>query len=650
MTAFIQRHKISELNESKDIVLSSWIQEEIEKAEESLKRIHSSLEAQQHQEAVRNNKNSLESRNKENSFVYRKTLHSLSERLDFIDVSHSYLCAMKKVNGSVDMQNLLTLESELKLILDDTDIMPSEQFISERKSSTFHELKLQSEIVRIKVVQHIRARSILFLRKVLRKHAFPCPSASEFLVKEMIPNTELYIHTHALEQIDGKKHVARELLQPIKHRITHHFLQSRTIPQNKLDKLPHLLLEYIRKMLLYILPVFEACHVENDALGLVYGLIQHILFRRGYYERLATLNTVELYHYIQCIVQFSKDVQGMVLVTLDSSLFEVLVCRNSQLWYWWIHMESNQANTILRQASQSDDMYSVQERLHSLIFSLEIKVSFVSQVGFRSEYTNNVLVPSCTTYIDILAKRAKFLKDHIDSFTSFNLHPYLSKWMELIDATDSIYSNLNASPCSDLKSFAPSFQKLCDGMIEECTQLYIDILFNGTSFSAFLMNARHLISGDVHDEVSIEDVLALLSVWSNLKGAKKQQISCKVGEIVSAQILSIILDESLSLTVRGCDVFGHVILDIIQELDSDKVEDRGDLRRLQDISLFLQEPSLRKAKMMLYDTLGKVDLNESLIDPAIRGEVEKAIRPDYMSMKVDDALCIMHHVIQSEAI
>jgi hypothetical protein len=54
--------------------------------------------------------------------------------------------------------------------------------------------------------------------------------------------------------------------------------------------------------------------------------------------------------------------------------------------------------------------------------------------------------------------------------------------------------------------------------------------------------------------------------------------------------------------------------------------------------------------MILYDSLGKVDLNESLIDSAIWGEVEKAIRPDYMSMKVDDALCIMHHLIQSESI
>jgi hypothetical protein len=69
------------------------------------------------------------------------------------------------------------------------------------------------------------------------------------------------------------------------------------------------------------------------------------------------------------------------------------------------------------------------------------------------------------------------------------------------------------------------------------------------------------------------------------------------GEIISAQILSIILDESLSLTVRGCDVFGLIVLDMIQELDSDTAENRrGDLRRLQDISLFLQEPSLGKRK------------------------------------------------------
>jgi hypothetical protein len=62
-------------------------------------------------------------------------------------------------------------------------------------------------------------------------------------------------------------------------------------------------------------------------------------------------------------------------------------------------------------------------------------------------------------------------------------------------------------------------------------------------------------------------------------------------------LLSIILDESLSLTVRGCDVFGLIVLDMIQELDSDTAENRrGDLRRLQDISLFLQEPSLGKRK------------------------------------------------------
>ena len=669
MTTFIQRHNFSVIDEYEDEISSLWIHSEIEKAEESLKRIHSSLaqqqehhhQQQQQQQQEEEEEDSMGIRINDNTtsgsissyrleaLVHDVTLKNLATWLDYIDVSNAYLSAMKKTNGSIDIQDLLALESELNTIIEDHGHTSLSKHL-ETKSSTFQELIGKIESVRNKIILHIRARSILFIRKLLSKHTFPCLSASEFLVEEMTTNSGLFIYTHALEQVGGKHYVARELLRPITHRTIHHFLQSRTIPQNKLDKLPHLLLEYIRKLLLITVPVFEKFQVTNDALVLIYGLVQHILFRRGYYERIGEFNPVELSRFIQDILRFSKDVQEMIAdKMLDSSLFDLLVCQNPQLWHWWLDMEYNQANHIFMHMSQDDNLDSLQERFHSLLFSIEIKVSFLNKVAFRSEYSSKVLVPSCTTYIDILAKRAKRLKEDVDSLTSLDVFCYMSKWMKVIDVTDGSFKILNVSQCSDMKSFAPSFQKLCDGMVEECTHIFIDMLFDRTTFTSFLMNASHLLSNELDDVATIEDVLALLSVWSKLKGTKKDQIYHKVVQVVSTQILSVILDESLHLTQKGCDITSRIIMNFIQELDLGDMDGKEELRRLQDILIFMQEPSWSRVMISLYDALG-IHRNESLYlrdlvhDPAMMNQIETMIRSHYKAMTIDDALSIMQRL------
>lgn len=219
-----------------------------------------------------------------------------------------------------------------------------------------------------------------------------------------------------------------------------------------------------------------------------------------------------------------------------------------------------------------------------------------------------------------------------------------------MDVADGVHRNLNACRSSVLKSFSPSFQKMYDGMLEECTGVYIDILFERTTFSSFLMNARHLLSGDVDDLVSIEDVLALLSVWSKLEGNHKNEIHRKVAQVVSIQILSIILDKSQYLAQQGCDRFNRIVLDIIHELDVGGKDDQEDLRRLQDILSFMQESSWSQVKIMLHNAFGmhqheSFNIRDLDHDPAMLNEIEILIRSHYSTMTIDDALGIMQRLM-----
>lgn len=667
----ISRHVLEEPEDEYDISYS-WIQTELERANVSLNQIHNLL-------SLRNQ--SYRPEDEEDGYSYRisteeeedrrpsnqelnqmYSLANLSCRLDCLEISHRYLEAMKKANGSADIQDLVSLELQLQSILRDySQYSQSNSSNDATTSASLSALKLVQhiDIKARQILHHIHARCILFLRKMLSKHSFPNPNATEFLVEEIAVTTSgLYIHVHSLKQVDGNNtNIARELLRPIVSRIDHHFLKSLTVPQKKIDKLPHVLLEYMRTLLKHTIPVFRAFQVIDEALALLYSLIQHVLFCRGYYETFGSdLDVVKLCRWVEDILQFSQQIQNISHddnSLLTCSLFQVLVGHNEQVWEWWLHYELEQAHDILSKASHKNEIVSCKESFESLVYSLDIKVGFIHDTVLKSDFINQVVIPSCMNYMDILAGKAKSLKRIMNnSMTSIdNIASVLHQWMNIIDTTESVIGLLDSSKCTTgIKSLVSSFQKLCDGMVDECARSYLDLLLERSTFSSFLMTASYLLENGVESCPS-ETFMGILSAWSNVQGIKKYLICHKIGQVVSEHLLTIVLDESLKLSPKGCHEFSRIALDISQELSYGELDaQEGDLKRLKDIATFLRdESSDSKMKYSVYNLLEK-DLNEMLSiddlesDGTIFEEVEMMIRSKFTAMTVHDALNLLNRI------
>mmetsp|Transcript_2514 Transcript_2514/g.3871 ORF Transcript_2514/g.3871 Transcript_2514/m.3871 type:complete len:679 (+) Transcript_2514:68-2104(+) len=599
-------------------------------------------------------------------------LHSMSKEIGCLSLAKSYINAIKKVspsNGMVvkttSMKHLVELESQLRLVLQshhqDLD-MSSKSF-----KAIYQEISERHE----KIQRHIKANAILHIRKTLKQVTYPSQRALQFILSELesseCTESDLKTHMQAIGQIDGRL-VSNELVKPIVQRVRHHFLTSGTIPQEKIMKIPHLIIAYLRQVIPYTAPVVSTVQCEVYFYPQINALIQHVLFQRGYFEKIGDASPVVLTNFIQDVLKYDEFIGDSIRAECSeglSSLTELLICKNTKLFDWWIKAQRNHAIYLLdRKASEVcvAAITSTTESCLSLVCSQRLKVSLLRGVN-RSRYLQQIIVPTCMHYLDLQHKRATGLRNGMNTSTMHNLSANINQWLVMIESTRQMARVLtnDHSPGSSSKSLdlqglhtlSESFEKFSDAMVQECTHRYIDLLMERSALSSFLMTAGHLLShGSVYHQSGMEDVFMILNVWNGDFISTPNRINIRI-EIVSKictflqqQLLEVLLDESLEMIKEGCREFWLVVEGIVRAVNGSDEQDF--FGRLNGICRFmLDEDKIHGpiCNLLDRDDDGKIDIFLLEADGTLYEEVESMIRgKGYVHLTVSEACSILNRV------
>lgn len=639
------------------------------------------------------------------------TLKSLSNQLDCLSIAARYLDALQQsfhsssssssssdpTNGytnhgprhrdssdqvtSLSMQQLVALESQLGFVLQSY----SEDYTAASVSSEFQEIYNEIRNRHDKIERHIRARAVLALRKVFHDLAYPSSYALEYLHSEIIKgknNSEFYTSLRALEDMDVEL-LARELARPIVDRVQYHFLKSETIPRDKVLKVPHLLFAYLRQVMPHVAPIVTEVHCEVHFYGCIHDLIQHVMFQRGFFEKIGGANIMAVTNLIQDILKFDdyalQNVRRECMVDMPT-LVDKLVCANSKLLDGWIHVERTYAISALDRTCKEhgcDAIVSTAEVFYSLLHSHRCKISFVRQLQMcRIQYFQQVILAFCMHYLNILHRRATVLRSAMEKSTIYDLSINSTQWIMLIQCTQQAAQTLKEQDSVDddnncrnsnlqqhqhqqqqqqqqLCSLSESFEKFAVAMVEECAQRLVDLLMERSTFSSFLMTAGHLLShgssGGILSD-GMEDVCMILSVWNDgvaddsEKTSIKDRILEKVCCFIQQQLLDIVFDESLYMTDNGCKQFSETVAGILKVLHGR----RQHCGRLDDVCAFMSQ--VEKFRDPLYILLGKeshemLDYLELEGDGTLYSEVENMLQVKGFSyINVEDAISLVNRI------
>lgn len=705
-------HQLAPLEPSS--ISSDWLSRELSRAQSSLDGInkalaqrrdyHRSTPEEDEDQIVDSNDNaSSHSRRHDTTSPQDKllTLKSLSNQLDCLSIAARYLDALQlsllsssssDPNGSTDgrchgdsseqmlsMQQMVALESQLGFVLQSY----SEDYTAASVSSEFQEIYCEICNRHNKIQRHIRARAVLALRKVFHDLAYPSSDALEYLHSEIIKgknNSEFYTSLRALEDMDVEL-LARELARPIVDRVQYHFLKSETIPRDKVLKVPHLLFAYLRQVMPHVAPIVTAVHCEVHFYGCIHDLIQHVMFQRGFFEKIGGANIMAVTNLIQDILKFDdytlQNVRRECMVDMPT-LVDKLVCANSKLLDGWIHVERTYAISALDRTCKEhgcDAIVSTAEVFYSLLHSHRCKISFVRQLQMcRIQYFQQVILAFCMHYLNILHRRATVLRSAMEKSTIYDLSINSTQWIMLIQCTQQAAQTLKEQDGVDddntcrnsnlqqqqhqqqqqqLCSLSESFEKFSVAMVEECAQRLVDLLMERSTFSSFLMTAGHLLShgssGGILSD-GMEDVCMILSVWNDgvaddsEKTSIKDRILEKVCCFIQHQLLDIVFDESLYMMENGCKEFSEIVAGILKVLHGR----RQHCGRLGDVCAFMSQ--VEKFRDPLYVLLGKeshemLDYLELEGDGTLYSEVENMLQVKGFSyINVEDAISLVNRI------
>lgn len=618
----------------------------------------------------------------------KSKLQSLSNELNVICLAKSYLDVMRKsgIDGNdVSTVQLIHLESLLK-----KEILQPLHHVMMSKSKPSDEFRvLYNEISRrhTAIEKRICACAILGVRKTLKQTSYPSPDATKIIVSalelEAFPidrptgsesSSDMRINIEALQQIDSKI-LTKELVKPIVQRVQHHFLTSRTIPQEKLLKIPHLIIAYLRKVIPYAAPILSRTKCEVYFYQEINNLIQHTLFQRGYFEKMVNSNAVVLTLLVQDVMKYDVFIKEMVgkerslskdartimplpVIVDMPSLMEQLVCKNSRLFQWWIETQHNHALHILSENEESHDseaINSTTEIFQSLLHSQRAKLSILKQPRYRSMFLQHLVIPTCMKYLELQHKRAKMVRSKMDNSTIYNLPSNIIQWIMLIEHTSQTVRKLHDFNSPELVSLSESFETFCTALLEDCANSYMNLLMERSTLSSFLMTAGHLLShgGDSSIQNGMADVCMILNVWnsesiSNLVESRtKNVIIEKVGHFLEQQLLEVILDESLQMTKGGCQLFCQFVLEIVQIMNT--TTDEKCCCRLHDLTQFMLETeAVRRYIYTLLDKEQDEELQylEVEQDGTLFTTIDSMIRAKgYEFMSVQDAVSLMQRIV-----
>lgn len=631
-------------------VTQDWLSSELAKAETSLCNV---IEAHEDDNSEIDNYDALEVSTLSPKDEEPK-IRSLSNEMHVISLAKAYLDAVQNVDTTNNEQKVLVyLESHLK------NVLQSHHDILSTSSTEFCVIYKEISRRHISIQRRIQSAAVLDVRKTLRQNAYPSPHAAKFILTELeAPSneSEFKMHVESLRKIDCKI-LTKEFVNPILQRVQHHFLTSRTIPQDKLLKIPHLIIAYLRKVIPYTALIVSRIECEVCFYHQVNDLIQHVLFQRGYFEKISTASPAALTVLVQDVMKYDVFVQQHIREECSSeisSLTEHIICRNMRLFQWWIQAQRNHALHILGESKKygCDAMKSTAEVLQSLLYSQRAKISLLRQNLYKSMCFEQIVIPTCMKYLDLQHQRATVIRSAMDTSTIYNLSSYVMKWLILIEQTSQTAEKLYAFDSPELSSLSRSFDKFSIAMIEDCANSYVNLLVERSTLSSFLMTAGHLLShgGDSVLNNGMEDVYMILNVWncesiSTLSGGgARNEIISKVCHYLEQQLLEVVMDDSLEMTNGGCRSFSSIVLEMLKVLNGN--EDAGCCGRLHDISLFMLETSkIRQVVCTLVDKEqdDKLDYLELEQDEKLFATVESMIHSKgFTCMTIEDAISLLN--------
>ncbi len=648
----LTKHKINDQGLGTGGVTRHWLSNEMTMAESSLCRVTEACEENDRA----SNDSGIDGLERGKVPVEKKELNipSICKEVDVISLARAYYDVIQNSRTRNEQEFLVYIESRLKHILQSHY---SFLFASSQEfKSIYGEISRRHTFIQLR----IQSEAIISVRKTLRQNSYPSPQASKLILSEMEKQpscSDFRMHIESLREID-RKILTKEFVSPIFQRVKHHFLVSRTIPQEKLMKIPHLILAYLRNIISYTALVVSKIEIEVDFYHQINQLIQHVCFQRGYFEKFHTANVAILTVFVQDVLTFDSfvrdNVQGQSIVEL-SSLTEHIICRNMRLFQWWIKSQRDYALHILGNSKNDGAISgckSVAETFQALLYSLRAKISLLRQSPYRSMCFEQVVIPVCMEYLDLQHHRATAVRNSMDSSTIYNLPSIILTWLDLIEEIEQSGAKLDAFDSPELSSLGGSFEKFSDAMIDDCANSYVNLLETRSTLSSFIMTTGHLLS---HGETSVHNndmdcVYMILKVWksetilSRRDRKARDTIVKKVSHYLERQFLEVVMDESLEMQTAGCRSFSNIVLEMIRALNIQ--EEESLCGRLRDIALFMTKAHQIHAvihKLMDKAQSEQLDYFELEQDSILFNEVGSMVRSKgFTSMTIEDAISLLN--------
>lgn len=654
-----------------DGVSSRDLEEELSRLQSCLEKVSNVQQQQQEKQLIVNNEEDelMASINQYEPETFHSLeqeidkLNSMDHDMDCIALGKSYLDAIQQANlvlvpsssGSSsppldDIAYLNTLQQNLDEVLQahpiEASSSPQYQFIHEEIQARHGQIR-----------NRIYAQATLYIRSFLKKIAYPSPKALDIMTSQLQNETTApFQNIQALLQLDPTL-LEKELCIPIVLRIHHHFLQSPTIPQEKIVKLPHVLLAYIQNLLPNVAPIIVTLNISQGFSKELNRVFQHVLFQRGYYE--LHMDSMQLSNVLSEIMKydsFMKDMLGDDITSLMESWMY-----NAKIRRWWFQLQLDHGKSCLNKGNQSQDMEGMVQSMEiflGLIHSYKMKLMlFHKESPYRGMYLKNVLVPVTMCFLDVQHQRATKLRNDLDNATFSNLSTNIQQWIAIMEYVELMAKYLNKvsieADAMELQSLSDSLQNFASAMMEDCTRRYIDLLMERTTLSSFLMTAGHLLAhGSIYSENSMEDVKQILGVWKDddfIQSTKqrlkiRKSIVEKICSFLQQQFLEVLLEESLELTSNGCRAFRTIVAGMVESFcEEDEKEHFG---RLTDMCNFMldKEKMHDPIRSILENEPGeKINIHDMQLDATVYEQIESMIcGKGYQYISVEEAVGVMN--------
>lgn len=415
----------------------------------------------------------------------------------------------------------------------------------------------------IPLFQYCRKKLIILLRRYLRNLGYPSANACAHVKAECksfktdqdsiasccywlsrLPSRHSKVLSHMSEsetQQQSLMDVVLELCRPIVEKVRFHFLEASDdrISSNKSDRLPEWIFNFLREHALeggpwsmieegLSLIVVDGDLVSFQYLDQIARLGHFVLEQRHFFRDEAIVaNPTLLSGGVEQILLFDAHLMGF-LPRRPFGLAQALIAEDEDVWVWWLDRERESYLSILYDAPISADTVGISPRAElfcAIVHSLQAKASLFD---FPSPYIAHVGVPICQHFLDAIHESATDLKNLLNQrklVSTEELGKIIFQWIELINGTKAAATKLvvgtptqgldAAGVDHDLARVGRSLERLVDVLVNECaTSIVETVLMERAKLASYLMRCSHVLmssdpeephglSPDLHDTATI---------------------------------------------------------------------------------------------------------------------------------------------------